>query len=212
MLDSRRRIKLYRYGVAEAYTGSRNADGIVTYLRQSSTFSLPELKTADDLARLAKASKHPIVVGLFRQPVAASAFYRVFRDAALQAHLGGEPVTFAYSASYSTPPVMPTWGKKKPTVPGLALLAPGKAADAKALLPMPRKKEEFKVEVIAAWLSAHGFDVSINSPRVDTENTDFYPPDGEEPPEDEDLVDEDDDTPKESDYFGDDVDEVEDYD
>ena len=141
-------IKLFKNGVAEDYLGPRDADGILAYVAKISGFKLQQLNSTEDLTALAKKSTHPIVLGLFRMPVAASSFFQKFSKAAFEAT--GQPVVFAYSASYATPPLMPpTVDGKKPPVPGLVLLDPAAISSpvsTRGLYTMPRKKEDFTLD------------------------------------------------------------------
>lgn len=141
-------IKLFKNGVAEDYIGPRDADGILAYVAKISGFKLQQLNSTEDLTALAKKSTHPIVLGLFRMPVAASSFFQKFSKAAFEAT--GQPVVFAYSASYATPPLMPpTVDGKKPPVPGLVLLDPAAISSpvsTRGLYTMPSKKEDFTLD------------------------------------------------------------------
>ena len=70
-------LKLFRNGVAEDYSGGREADQIVAALQKIASFVPPsQIKSDDDLAAKASAGK-PLVLGLFRQPVKASSAYKV---------------------------------------------------------------------------------------------------------------------------------------
>lgn len=72
-------LKLFRNGVAEDYSGGREADQIVAALQKIASFVPPsQIKSDDDLAAALKASAgKPLVLGLFRQPVKASSAYKV---------------------------------------------------------------------------------------------------------------------------------------
>ena len=75
-------IKVFRDGLPEDYDGSREADGIVEYLKRTSLFKLVELKAVADLQQPPFASAKRALVFVGRQPVAASAAYKTFRAAA----------------------------------------------------------------------------------------------------------------------------------
>ncbi|EOD05445.1 hypothetical protein EMIHUDRAFT_199189 [Emiliania huxleyi CCMP1516] len=115
-------LKLFRNGVAEDYSGGREADQIVAALQKIASFVPPsQIKSDDDLAAALKASAgKPLVLGLFRQPVKASSAYKAFDKLAHET--AGQQVAYAWSGSYSAPPVMPLINGKKPPVPGLLLL------------------------------------------------------------------------------------------
>ena len=98
--------------MAEDYNGPREADAIVSHVAKIASFRLPEIKTANDLSDLARdaagadaAAGRPVVLGLFRMPIGASAAFKAFKTLAFEAT--SQPVVFAYSAAYGNPPVMP---------------------------------------------------------------------------------------------------------
>jgi len=173
-------IKLFRSGVEEDYKGPRDADGIVAYLERLSGFQLPALSSEAELKELVTSSSHPVVLGLFRQPVAASAAFKTFKEAAFE--LYGQPVTLAYAASHSTPPVLPlSLDGKKPAVPGLVLVEQGAPAHpllAAKALPVPRKKEEFTPTFIGDWLKSIGLDVEVELAEEE-DHPQSYGPDDE---------------------------------
>jgi protein disulfide-isomerase-like protein len=171
-------IKLFRDGVPEDYRGPRDADGIVTYLKKVSGFKLPLLSSDSDLTSLAASTTSPIVLGLFRQPITASAAFKAFKETAFE--LSGQPVTLAYSASYATPPVLPlTADGKKPAVPGLVLLDVESNTVAAHALPVPRKKELFTATFIGEWLQSVGLDVTVE-PMEEEEDQKEYSPEDED--------------------------------
>lgn len=147
------------------YEDKREVDAMMAHLERlvaSETLSLMETPAA--LESLATKSEDPVVLGLFRTPVHASAAFKTFKDAAFQFH--GQGVLFAYSAAATAPPVLPLDSAgKKPTVPGLVLLdkTGQKAAQA---LPVPRKKGDFTLEAIGGWLGEHG--ISVSQPDTPT--------------------------------------------
>jgi len=172
-------LKLFRNGVAEDYSGGREADQIVAALQKIASFVPPsQIKSDDDLAAALKASAgKPLVLGLFRQPVKASSAYKAFDKLAYET--AGQQVAYAWSGSYSAPPVMPLINGKKPPVPGLLLLDSSGAA--KFALAVPRKKEEFTPEWIAEWLSAHDVDVKYEEAPPPEEPEPGHGGDGEYP-------------------------------
>ena len=177
-------IKLFRNGIAEEYTGPRDPSSIIDQITKIQSFKLHALSKDADLAALLASSKHPVVLGLFRMPISASAAYETFNTVAFQAV--GQPVTFAYSAAYGEPPVLPlTEAGKKPAVPGLLLLRPSKKGSggtlaAAASLAMPRKREEFTLRYIANWLERSGvMGLHIEEPPDGDDEPKEYDPDDE---------------------------------
>jgi thioredoxin-like negative regulator of GroEL len=92
-------IKLFVDGKAEEYTGARDAAAIVDHVTKRATFSLPQLASIDELADLT-ARGQPVLLGLFRMPISASAAFKTFKSLALE--LTGQSVTLAYMASYAS--------------------------------------------------------------------------------------------------------------
>ena len=145
-------IKVFRDGLPEDYDGSREADGIVEYLKRTSLFKLVELKAVADLQQPPFASAKRALVFVGRQPVAASAAYKTFRAAAFALSSDAD-CAFGWSAAAA--------GKKDPVadalvppgggVPGVLLVENGKAT---ASLKVPRKKDEFTSAAIEEWYQA----------------------------------------------------------
>ncbi|EOD24813.1 hypothetical protein EMIHUDRAFT_443805 [Emiliania huxleyi CCMP1516] len=138
-------LKLFRNGVAEDYSGGREADQIVAALQKIASFVPPSQQAFDKLAY----------------------------------ETAGQQVAYAWSGSYSAPPVMPLINGKKPPVPGLLLLDSSGAA--KFALAVPRKREEFTPEWIAEWLSAHDVDVKYEEAPPPEEPEPGHGGDGEYP-------------------------------
>jgi protein disulfide-isomerase-like protein len=148
-------IKVFRNGNMEAYTGTRDEDGIVANVKALASYRPPmQLITTPDLVSLAAMSEHRIVVGLFREPTSASAAFAIFVSVAMQ--LAGQPITFAYSTAQN----MPLVAGQQPAVPGLLMISEH-GQEAIASLPVPRKKEEFTPKAIVTWLCAHGLNVRL---------------------------------------------------
>jgi protein disulfide-isomerase A1 len=99
-------LKIFHGKDSSEYEGPREVDDIMKYLERLVTSqTLPTMKAPADLTKLAKAGKEPVVLGLFREPVKASAAYKTFKEAAFEFH--GQGVKFAYSAGATNPPVAP---------------------------------------------------------------------------------------------------------
>jgi len=170
-------IKLVKDGVVEDYNGPRDADGIVAYVTKVSSFSLPQLKSSAELSALAKQGS-TVILGLFRMPIAASAFFRTFKETAFEAT--GQGLMFAYSASYAAPPVLPlTADGRKPPVPSLVLVDPSRPEVAAATYTMPRKKDEFTLEAVSMWLNSVGVKVTIEAPVADEAPKNYHPEEDE---------------------------------
>ena len=114
-------LKIFQQGKKDSvdYEGPREVDDIVKYLERVVTSqTMPMIAKPEDLTALAAKSNQGLLLGLFRQPVLASAAYKTFKQAAFDFH--GQGVTFVYSAGATAPPVAPlNAAGKKPTVPGL---------------------------------------------------------------------------------------------
>ncbi len=163
----------FRDGVAEEYDGPRDADGIIAHISKLSAFQLPRVTKLPDLLDL-KALGQPILIGVFREPVKASAAFKVFSAAAFE--LSGRGITMAYSsAPPGTDPVAPIDAESKPPpVPGLLFMHKG-GSHAAATLPLPRKRDEFDVWYISKWLRKLGLrDVEIR-PKDGEQPKSYYP-------------------------------------
>jgi protein disulfide-isomerase A1 len=70
-------VKLFRYGVeADLYEGTREADGVVEYMRQKmrDREDLEEIKTAEDFKQLsAEVGTGPLVIGMYDNLIGAAA-------------------------------------------------------------------------------------------------------------------------------------------
>ena len=114
-------LKIFHGKDSSEYEGPREVDDIMKYLERLVTSqTLPTMKAPADLTKLAKAGKEPVVLGLFREPVKASAAYKTFKEAAFEFH--GQGVKFAYSAGATNPPVAPlnAVGQQGARTPGRA--------------------------------------------------------------------------------------------
>ena len=171
-------IKLFKDGSPTDYKGARETDAIFAFVKKHALSKLPELKTEAELsAQLLTSGDTPLLLGLFRMPLAASAAFQTFKSAALE--LGGQPIACAFSASYTAPPVLPLLSDgKKPAVPGLLLM--GKDGSVRAALPVPRIKTDFTIEYIVNWLKSQSVQVKYEP----DDSSDFadveYDPDDEE--------------------------------
>ena len=172
-------LKVFVNGKADIYYGAREADAIIAHLQKQRDFKLPQLAKPDELPSLHDAG-HPVVLGVFRMPLSASAAFRAFAELAFD--LVGQPVTFAYSASYATPPVLPlTADGKKPPVPGLVLISRAGGKEEVDVLAVPRKKEIFTREFIVDWLEERGVKgLSLPERSEDEGEKNFYEGEGED--------------------------------
>ena len=122
----------------EDYDGPREAKGIVKFVKEAvgitAEGSLTRLKTADETTALI-AEGGAKLVGLFREPVSASAMFNVFAEVA-------GPIKAAFSASSSANAPAEALGIK--TLPSVLLTQPHAAA-AHAQLhadPSPRREPD----------------------------------------------------------------------
>ena len=101
------------------------------------------LKTAAELESL-KAK--PLLLGLFKEPVAASAMFKAFAEVAteLPVMVGGDAAV-AYSASYAADPVAEAAGFKAPAI---IALKPGAEPVA---MTIPRDRKLFTEELLGEW-------------------------------------------------------------
>ena len=171
-------LKLFIDGQPLDYAYGNDADSIVEHLRRHSSFGLPKVHSAAELEALATTATTPLVLGLFRMPIAASKAFQTFRSVAFA--LAGQEVSFAFAASYGEPPVMPLSADgKKPPVPGLVLVD-GTGKLAARGLPMPSKKGEFTDSYIESWLQLIGVDVVLPDPPEEEEPQTQYDAEEEE--------------------------------
>ena len=147
-------IKIFKDGTPEEYEGPREAKGIVGFIKEAlgiTAGSVQRLKAADEVEAL-KAETGFLLLGLFREPVKASAIFKVFTEVASELpSYTHKPVKAAYSASYSTDPVAAALGVKTP--PALLLFRPG--VEEAVSMPIPRKKDEFNEDALVDWLKGH---------------------------------------------------------
>ena len=95
-------IKVFKGGRDTEYEGPRDAKGIVSFVKKAvgagGASSLMKLQVADDEVKLVAETGYALI-GLFREPVKASAMFSVFSEVATD--LGSyfkKPVKAAYSA------------------------------------------------------------------------------------------------------------------
>eukprot|EP01012_Entosiphon_sulcatum_P033463 TRINITY_DN42355_c0_g1_i2.p2 TRINITY_DN42355_c0_g1~~TRINITY_DN42355_c0_g1_i2.p2 ORF type:complete len:250 (-),score=73.55 TRINITY_DN42355_c0_g1_i2:37-765(-) len=107
-------ILSFRKGVKGEYNGPRQADGIVQYIKRDGVPPHVHVHTVEETEALFKANEI-VVVGFFREPVAASGMYKTFTNVA--ADLRGEkPYAFAYSAESGANAVAQNFKVKLPKV------------------------------------------------------------------------------------------------
>jgi len=146
-------IKIFKNGKAEEYEGPRESKGIVSFVKKAvgitgGAASMTKLKTEAELKAITDGGI--TLLGIFREPVTASAIYRTFSEVASELPTyTDKKVTVAYSASYSTDPIATALGVKQ--VPALMLLSPGKEP---VLMKIPRKRDEFTEDALTDWLKA----------------------------------------------------------
>ena len=150
-------VKIFYNGGVMSYEGQHNFTAMMKLITNLASYRPPQqVFTPDELKRVASVATGPVLLGLFRQPVAASAAFKTLSKLTFDLTRSGGKVTVAYSASYTAPPVVPpTPDGGKPSVPGLMLLD-STAKRAVSVMPMPRKRDAFTVESISRWLNTTG--------------------------------------------------------
>lgn len=143
-------IKIFKGGKAEEYDGPREAKGIVSFVKKAlgitGAGSLRKLTTADE-AQQFEVETGFALVGLFREPVKASAMFTVFSEVASELpSLTSKPLKAGYASDIS---VTKTLG----TPPAILLFTPG-ASEPQAM-PIPRKRTEFTEELLVEWIQKH---------------------------------------------------------
>lgn len=129
----------------QEYEGNRSVEDLSQYLRNIAAYRMPQLLRTEADAKAASASGR-LVLGLFRQPIAASSAFKTFSTTVWELARSAHPIAAAYSASYATPPFLPlTVDGKTPPVPSLVLLD-AEAKLATHVLPLPRKREDFNTK------------------------------------------------------------------
>jgi len=145
-------IKTFKSGVAEEYDGPREAKGIVAFAKKfagitGSPNAVLRIKTPDDAREIISSSA--ALIAIFREPVAASAMYKVFSEVAAELPSFVEaPINVSYSASYKEDPVAAAFGIK--SIPALLYFSRGAATPTS--MPIPRKRTDFTEEVVLGWL------------------------------------------------------------
>lgn len=174
-------IHTFHNGEGEDYEGKREVGAILEHIKNVASFEAPQQLSAQELERAAAVGQG-VILGLFRQPVAASAAFKTFRETLWELARSGHAVKASYSASYAAPPIMPLTAEgKKPPVPSLVQLdATGKVAA--KVMPLPRKKEDFTKEAVVEWLQSVGMKAKIEEKPNDYPEKDYSDPD-EDPPE-----------------------------
>jgi protein disulfide-isomerase A1 len=149
-------IKIFKGGKAEEYEGPRETKGIVSFVKKAvgitGAGSLTQLSSAEELTKLVADGGGYALVGLFREPVKASAMFSVFGEVASDLpSYTSKAIKAAYSASYSNDPVAASLGIKSP--PAILLYTP--SATEPLSYKIPRKRDEFTEEVLVEWLQSH---------------------------------------------------------
>jgi len=145
-------IKIFENGAVSDYEGPREAKGIVSFVKKAAGItgagSLTRLKTADEASALV-ASPEAKLVGVFREPVSASAMFNIFSEVASELPSYTEaPIKVAYSASYGANPAAEALGVK--TMPSVLLYLPGSSTPES--MPIPRRRDLFTEEALVDWL------------------------------------------------------------
>jgi protein disulfide-isomerase-like protein len=147
------RIKCFRGGrELKDYDGPRDAKGILSYLKRELDLigGLVRISTPAEARDLLKVADH-VLIGFFKEPLAASAMFDAFSHLATELPYRNTPIKTAYSASYSKiEPVAVSFGVKAPAV---ILLHQG--LEKPAVLPMPDHEDEFGVGYLKAFLDFH---------------------------------------------------------
>merc|ERR1712232_869527 len=145
-------IKTFKKGVAEEYDGPREAKGIVVFAKKfagitGSPNSVLKIQAAEDAKEIISSSA--ALIAIFREPVAASAMFKVFSEVASElSSFIDTPLNVSYSSSYKDDPVAAAFGIK--SIPALLYFARGSAEP--ALMPIPRKRTEFTEDAVLTWL------------------------------------------------------------
>ena len=121
-------IKIFKNGKIDSdYDGPREAKGIVKFVKSAvgitgGAGSVQRISTKAELDEMAKATA--TLVGLFKEPVSASAMFKAFAEVASELPSMVDeknPVKVVYSASYKEVPLAADLGVKSP--PAILLLA-----------------------------------------------------------------------------------------
>ena len=145
-------IKVFRKGTPEDYDGPREAKGIVAHIKKdlgiTAASSLTKLTTADEVKALAASGEAASLIGVFREPMKASAIANVFSEVAADGVLQSlkPPCKAYYSASYAKDPVATELGVSPPAI---VLLKPGAEP---VSMKIPRKREEFTEDALIEWV------------------------------------------------------------
>ena len=144
-------IKWFMDGVASDYEGPREADDIIEEVAKKANYKPPthltDAKSAKDLV----ASSDCVLVGFFRNPVAASAAYKTYIKAAVELGSSGCTVAWSSSPAGAADPVAEALEMPAKEVPGLLLLRKGASASMK----LPRNKADFTVHSISKFLESN---------------------------------------------------------
>lgn len=139
-------IKIFRGGKPEDYDGPRETKGIVSFVKKAvgitGAGSLTKVASSEELTKL--VGDGFALVGLFREPVKASAMFGVFSEVASDLpSYTSKPLKAAYSTA--------TLGFKN--VPAILLYTPGAAEPLSYKI--PRKRDEFTEDALVEWLQNH---------------------------------------------------------
>ena len=145
-------IKISENGQLSDYDGPRESKGIVSFVKKavgmSGAASMMRLKTADEAVSLL-GEEGAKLVGVFREPVSASAIFNVFSEVASElTSYTEQPIKAAYSASYAANAAADALGVKTP--PAVLLYLPGSTTPHS--MPIPRRKEQFTEDALVEWL------------------------------------------------------------
>lgn len=148
-------IKIFKNGKIDGdYDGPREAKGIVKFVKSAvgitgGAGSVQRISTKAELDEMAKATA--TLVGLFKEPVSASAMFKAFAEVASELPSMVDeknPVKVVYSASYKEVPLAADLGVKSP--PAILLLKPGQEPVA---MTIPRNRKEFTEDSLTDWVT-----------------------------------------------------------
>ena len=149
-------IKIFKNGKIDGdYDGPREAKGIVKFVKSAvgitgGAGSVQRISTKVELDEMAKATA--TLVGLFKEPVSASAMFKAFAEVASELPSMVDeknPVKVVYSASYKEVPLAADLGVKSP--PAILLLKPGSKEP--VAMTIPRNRKEFTEDSLTDWIT-----------------------------------------------------------
>ena len=103
----------------------------------------------------AVASSSCLLVGFFRPPVAASAAYKTYMQAALELGSSGCTVAWSAAAAGAVDPVAEALEVPAKDIPGLLLMRKGMLRNTRASMKLPRNKADFTVESITTFVESN---------------------------------------------------------